>query len=627
MLKEIERSVPSLAALGEPFGGCHEAAHLFYKFGFNVIPIESGSKKTAVRWDPWLENLSSDTIDLAWIRKPFLELGVIAGDKLIVFDADSPESIASLIEIETAFGITPNLIVNTTKGVHHYFKRAEGVYAKSDAHDTKLYPNRIDVKTGRAMIVLPPSTGKEIEICDAENADDLVEVGQDLIDAVFRRNGRPEHRPTSMPVEIPLSLDEEQLKLLLKNIDPDKGYDDWLRVGMALYNTTGGSQTGLSLYDNWSSKGAKYKGIKEITLKWNSFKQGSARPITIATIYKMAGGPVEKFEIVKPALSENPLDRYSLRGKSEKVEAYIVNAKPILGNIAYAGQLTVIYAEFNSGKTLITLHLLIESIENANVSPENVYYLNMDDSSSGLLEKIQLADEYGFHMLSEGYEGFTSDKFVTLIKELIETKKASGVIIILDTLKKFVDLMSKSESSQFANVMREFALKGGTLIALAHTNKNKVNGKSRYGGTNDILSDFDCGYVMDKVSDDDGIKIVEFNREKGRGNNSLNVSYSYGIESSLSYSQILTSVKEVDSSQLVAIKQVEQQKADEEIIASVKRCIGLGINKKMELAKAVAKDMQIGRQKAIEIMEKYQDQEHHWQFKVGAKGAKIYSLN
>jgi hypothetical protein len=33
---------------------------------------------------------------------------------------------------------------------------------KSDSHDSKKYPKRIDIKTGSGMIVLPPSTGKTV---------------------------------------------------------------------------------------------------------------------------------------------------------------------------------------------------------------------------------------------------------------------------------------------------------------------------------------------------------------------------------------------------------------------------------------------------------------------------------
>ena len=591
---------------------CHEGAINWLKFGFKVIPVVSGSKRTALTWDPWLADLSINTINDYWIRNSNAELGAITGDDVIVFDADSPESITALLKIETDFSVKPNFIVQTNKGLHHYFKRGEGAFARSDSHDTKQHPNRIDIKTGRALIVLPPSTGKHVAVCEAETVADLVELGQDVIDAIFKHNGRETPR---LHVHVPTSIstDLSQLQALVEKLDPDMGYDDWVHVGMALYNETGGSDEGLALFDSWSSQGSKYNGNRELQTKWRSFKLGT---ITIASLYKMAGE-------VEPC---NPFEKHSLQGKSGMVEAFTVNAKPILGDIALAGQLTVIYAEFNSGKTLITLHLLGKSISEGNIDPKKVFYLNMDDTSNGLLEKIHLADEYGFHMLSEGFAGFTASNFMVNIQEIVKNNQAKGVIIILDTLKKFVDLMNKNESSEFAQGMREFALKGGSLIALAHDNKTKVNGKSQYGGTNDIMSDFDSGYIIDKISSDNGTNIVEFTKKKGRGCNVSNVSYSYSNESTLSYCQILSSVQVVDPTQLESFKRVEQQKADVDIVESVKGLITKGIDTKMSLAKTVAQDVQVSQKVAIGIIEKYEGKLHYWQYKTGPKGAKIYSL-
>ena len=313
---------------------CHEEAINWFKFGFKVIPVVSGSKRTALTWDPWLADLSINTINDYWIRNSNAELGAITGDDVIVFDADSPESITALLKIETDFSVIPNFIVQTNKGVHHYFKRGEGTFARSDSHDTKQHPNRIDIKTGRALIVLPPSTGKHVAVCEAETVADLVELGQDVIDAIFKHNGRETPRP-HVHVPTSISTDLSQLQALVEKLDPDMGYDDWVHVGMALYNETGGGDEGLAVFDSWSSQGSKYNGNRELQTKWRSFKLGT---ITIASLYKMAGE-------VEPC---NPFEKHSLQGKSEMVEAFTVNAKPILGDIALAGQLTVIYAEFNS---------------------------------------------------------------------------------------------------------------------------------------------------------------------------------------------------------------------------------------------------------------------------------------
>lgn len=274
------------------FASYRKAAAYWFNFGFNVIPIIPGKKIPAVKWDSWLDGLSNEKIAKHWARNPGHELGFIVGDNIIVFDADSPESMAALAEIEKAFDLTPNLVVKTNKGTHHYYIRAHGAYAKSDSHSTANYPSHLDIKTGRALIVLPPSTGKEIVINEADDASDLIEVGQDVIDAFFKHNGMPVPRlpePSAFSNPHPFSASKNLVLLiaLLNYIDPSCGYDTWLRVLMAIFNETGGSMEGLELADDWSRKGSNYKGFWEITAKWKSFRLDHPHPVTIAYLKRM----------------------------------------------------------------------------------------------------------------------------------------------------------------------------------------------------------------------------------------------------------------------------------------------------------------------------------------------------
>ena len=143
----------------DPFASYASAALYLFKFGFKVIPIAPGTKQTALQWDPWLAGLSAEKIAAHWSKHPDHELGFIVGDDIIVFDADSPEAVVALATHEQSFDLTPNFTVKTAKGVHHYFKCTAGTFAKSDSHSTQEHPERLDVKTGRSMVLLPPSTG------------------------------------------------------------------------------------------------------------------------------------------------------------------------------------------------------------------------------------------------------------------------------------------------------------------------------------------------------------------------------------------------------------------------------------------------------------------------------------
>ena len=69
----------------------------------------------------------------------------------------------------------------------------------------------------------------------------------------------------------------------------------------------------------------------------------------------------------------------------------------VLDNIAILGQATVIYAKPNTGKTLIVMKMLIESIKAGRVKGDDVYYINADDTYKGLVTKLEINAGFKTH--------------------------------------------------------------------------------------------------------------------------------------------------------------------------------------------------------------------------------------
>lgn len=84
--------------------------------------------------------------------------------------------------------------------------------------------------------------------------------------------------------------DFSSIEALLVKIDPDVTYPQWLRVLMAIFNESKGSEEGFNIANDWSSNGMKYKGEREIRTKWRSFRLDAPNRVTIATLYKMTKG-------------------------------------------------------------------------------------------------------------------------------------------------------------------------------------------------------------------------------------------------------------------------------------------------------------------------------------------------
>ncbi|AQA20027.1 hypothetical protein BST95_19055 [Halioglobus japonicus] len=454
-----------------------DAALRWHQFGLQVIPVVPDTKQPACKWDPWLAALSPSNINLHWSRHPDHQVGAIAGPDLIVFDADTPEAEVAFNQLMKALDVSCNHIVSTSRGEHYYFRLAPGAVAKSDSHSTMKHPERLDIKTGRALVVLPPSPGKVMSLEEAESVTDLNQIDQAFVDAVYHHNGRniprePENRGLHNPS---LELHHSRLceiNALLDHIDPDCSYDDWRTVLMAVHHESGGSDDGLALVDSWSSKGNKYPGTAKVEKKWRSFDQFGGFPVTIGSIRHLVSDAgtnpadicAEEFEVVEedntPSSEAHAWAKFSLRGMSSQFEAEMQDQVPILGDIAIRGQWTVLYAPPNAGKTLLTLKLVTEGIQSGKIDPEQVYYINADDNHHGLTYKLKLAEEHGFHMLAPGYQDFRADSFLDYLQTLNRNGQAKNTVVFLDTLKKFTDLMDKRRASDFGREVREFTSKG-----------------------------------------------------------------------------------------------------------------------------------------------------------------------
>lgn len=94
----------------------------------------------------------------------------------------------------------------------------------------------------------------------------------------------------------PLDISVSEVDALLENYPAEgKEYEDWLRVGMALYHQFRGSDEGWSRWVAWSEQSTKHDP-RQMRTKWRSFG-GSANPVTMASIIHFAGGRRAAVEI------------------------------------------------------------------------------------------------------------------------------------------------------------------------------------------------------------------------------------------------------------------------------------------------------------------------------------------
>ena len=427
----------------------------------------------------------------------------------------------------------------------------------------------------------------------------------------------------------------------------------WVRIGHALKVL---SDVGRGLFMEWSSQSDKFD-LKDAASTWESFKPIKTSYKTVFKIAqehgwlnpasKAAQGDSSHFhnsnsthtsdEYENASKDKFDITRFSLNGDSEKMKLKMLADTFVLGKLALLGQVTFIYAPPNTGKTLLVLWLLIDAITRGEIKAKDVIYINADDNHTGLTYKIDLAEKYGFHLLAPGYKDFRPDQLKSYLMSMIDSGAARGKILILDTVKKFTDIMDKKQGTIFGKAVRQFSMHGGTLVGLAHTNKSRNEaGQLIYSGTSDLVDDCDCAYTLDTVTSDDssGLRTVKFKNIKNRGDVALEAIYKYDFSVDKNYQQRLDSVRSLSnvetraaSNQRDLIKNLE---SNQKAITVIKELILSGVTKKTEIINA-AMNSGISKSKVEKALKDHEGASlvdlQFWQVRIGDNNAHIYFLN
>ena len=199
---------------------------------------------------------------------------------------------------------------------------------------------------------------------------------------------------------------------------------------------------------------------------------------------------------------------------TEEIVKNIADAKFAWRRLIPEGHMIAICSKANGGKTTLMVHIAGDMAKDG----YRVIYINADASASDIKEYKHHAMEYGYTLINPDLTNGTADKVIEELRFASTSQSdCSKVVIVLDTLKKFGDMMNKAKSKHFNSLLRTLTAKGITVICLAHTNKHDdKDGKPIFEGTGDLRNDFDELIYLIPIRNPDGTTTVSTLKDKTR---------------------------------------------------------------------------------------------------------------
>jgi hypothetical protein len=286
----------------------------------------------------------------------------------------------------------------------------------------------------------------------------------------------------------------------------------------------------------------------------------------------------------------------------------------IIPNLIVRGHLHAFIAEANGGKTALMVH---QAAKMAEIGFE-VYYVNADAGPGDLKRHFAHAKQHNYEVIApDAKQGGSPEQVVALFKQAAsDGVNMSNAVFILDTLKKFTEVIQKSDAKEFYKLLRKLTVKGATVIMLGHSNKYRgEDGKQVYEGTADLRNDVD--------------NLIYLNSVKNELTNRLEITTQPDkIRADFQPRSFFVnladrSIEEPD--EVIQILDKERQMA----LRYAKEAIGNGINTKVAITKFIKEKMELGKNRLLKFLDEFSSgpTPSIYAKAGGDKNAIVYSLN
>jgi len=276
------------------------------------------------------------------------------------------------------------------------------------------------------------------------------------------------------------------------------------------------------------------------------------------------------------------------------------DATDIFEGLIHHPKVTAWVAQPGAGKTAIA----VEAAARIATQRYEVLYFQADAGLADLKHYVSHAEENGYQLLSNLN---VSDQVLAEVVEglaegdLGEGRDLSNVVVFIDTLKKFCNVINK-DSKEFYKLVRAISVRGGSVVLLGHCNKHKdSDGKLVYEGTGDLKADIDVLTYWYDIDEGD-FKRVSSQHDKQRA---LLSDQTFMIDKRTREVRLV----EFENIQERLSKQI-QEEVDEELVSFIQGRIRQTPMTQKDIVATVSNNGLGGRNSVLNLLSRYEGV--HW---------------
>lgn len=368
-----------------------------------------------------------------WKRWPDALVGVPMGQVtgLIAIDYDPgkhTDATGEWIVANADALMAARIHVTMRAGRHYLYKIPPGQRYRTgaDLFLSGKIRNGIDLRAEGGYIIWWPLHGGTV------TNDQAPFLPAGLIDERSFANAGEVPQPRKEPSPEAWNKDRSLVADALAYLDPSMR-DAWIRVGMALHLATGGNDDGFEMWHAWSAGAItgdvphSYAGVDDCRYHWASFKDTSAKPVTLGSLFHEAKqhgyAPAVRAPVAPPEDNWVPSD---LEPSVEEKELPRIEAKPfqwidpttipprpwLYGRHYMRGMVSATAGVGGAGKsTLLNVELVSMAIgrdllrggEEIPIGPMNVWGHNGEDPYEELQRRVMaVCQHYGVTLADLG---------------------------------------------------------------------------------------------------------------------------------------------------------------------------------------------------------------------------------